>query len=169
MPTSAAAAMALAQIARLVSIGLIQTPGSPRSLVGEPMLQQEEVGWPEAEHHERVAVEAVSYSAPAWQPQVLAHGQGRDVAHAAPVQVGRCGMMNGVGASPVVVGGQRQHPDHPPDPVVRAAPAEERAVTTVVLDHEYADKEAGRRHGQKQGKPVAEPEACPGEQPEAGE
>ena len=64
--------------------------------------------------------------------------------------------MHRVGMAPEIVRRQREYADHPTDPVVGAAPAEERAVAAIVLDHEQADEEARRRNGQEEDEPVAD-------------
>ena len=63
--------------------------------------------------------------------------------------------MGGVGAAPVIIGGQRQDAEDAADPVVGLAVGEERAVAAIVLDHEQADKKAGGRDDQDQAPPLA--------------
>ena len=74
--------------------------------------------------------------------------------------------MDGVRAPPEIVGRQRQHADHAPDPVVGETMAEECAMTAIVLDHEQAHEKAGGRHRKQQAKPVAKIERCPHQKPE---
>ena len=71
-------------------------------------------------------------------------------AEAAPVEIAGCGVMQRVIVTPEAVGRQRQHADDPPDPVVGKAVAEERAVATVVLDHEQSQQKPCRRHREKE-------------------
>jgi hypothetical protein len=78
-------------------------------------------------------------------------------------------MMHRVGVAPEIIGREGQHAEHAADPVVQPLAAEERAVATVVLDHEQADEKTGGRYDQQQADPVAEMDAEPSEQPEGDE
>lgn len=78
-------------------------------------------------------------------------------------------MVDGVGAPPIGIRGQRQDPDRPAERVIGPASPEQRAVAAVVLDHEEANEEAGRRHRQQQGQPVAVRQAEEHEQPQGHE
>ena len=73
--------------------------------------------------------------------------------------------MQRVLVPPMAIRRQRQDTDDPSQPVVGAAPVKERAMAAIVLDHEQADQEAGRRHRQQQGQPVADAQAEPHRQP----
>ena len=73
--------------------------------------------------------------------------------------------MDIVTAPPEVIGRERQRADHPADPIVRAAIAEEGAMTAVVLNQEEAHKEAGGRHGDEQRYPIAKVQGDPHQDP----
>ena len=62
--------------------------------------------------------------------------------------------MNGVTPPPMIVGGQREHASNAADPMVGRGVAEERAVSTIVLDHEQAKEKSRRRKEKKSVKPV---------------
>ena len=74
--------------------------------------------------------------------------------------------MQRVLVPPMAIRRQRQDTDDPSQPVVGAATVKERAMAAIVLDHEQADQEAGRRHRQQQGQPVADAQAEPHRQPQ---
>src|SRR6478609_6519871 len=100
------------------------------------MLYDEQIGWANAEHNDRVPVHPVAQAIPSRPRQVLIHGQRVDVADPAAVKIARCRVMRRVGASPRIVWRERQHPDRAPDPVVGATTMEEGTVTAIMLDHE---------------------------------
>ena len=135
----------------------------------QAVLEHEQVERRHAEHDDRVALQAVESAAPRRQALVLAHGQGVDVAGAAPAEMAGGGVVHGMGAPPVAVGRERQHAQHPAEPVVGAPPAEERAVAAVVLDHEQAHEEARRRHREQQAEPVGIAEAEQHQEPQGHE
>ena len=135
----------------------------------QAVLEHEQVERRHAEHDDRVARHAVETAAPRRQALVLAHGQGVDVAGAAPAEMAGGGVVHGMGAPPVAVGRERQHAQHPAEPVVGAPPAEERAVAAVVLDHEQAHEEARRRHREQQAEPVGIAEAEQHQEPQGHE
>jgi hypothetical protein len=119
-----------------------------------PLHDEEGVERPDPEQHQGMPVEAVGQAPHPGQGQVFLDGQGGDLADAvAPVEIGRGGVVHGVGAPPVVVGSQGQHADEPADPVIGVAGGEIGAVAAIVLDHEQADQEEGRRHDHQQGRP----------------
>ena len=169
-PARAAASPTIAAMARLVDMALRHAaPERARPAGGSRCFSTNSKGGPTTEQDDRVAGQAVERPPPRRQPPVLAHGQRADVAHPAPVEVAGGGVVDGVGAPPVAVGREGHDPDRPAEPVVGAAPAEERAVPAVVLDHEQADEEARRRHRQQQGQPVAVAEAEPSREPQGRE
>lgn len=123
-------------------------PG-PGALTGEAarkaVLNQEEVGRSDAEHHEGMPVDAVLEAAPPAPILVFAHRQGVDVADAPGVEVADARMVDRVAAAPVVVGRLGEDAEQPPGPVIRPSPWKERAVPAVVLDHEQPHQERGRQ------------------------
>jgi hypothetical protein len=63
-------------------------------------------------------------------------------------------MMDGMGATPVIVGRESEDADDAAYPVVDAAPREQSAMTAVVLQDEKADQKARRRDRQQEAPPV---------------
>ena len=107
------------------------------------MLQEEEIGRAEAEHHQRMAIQAIAQPPPERARAVFLDGQRVDVADAAAVEIAGAGVMHGVGAAPHVIGRQRQHAGDAAEPVVGQPVAEEGAVAAIVLDQEQPHQEAG--------------------------
>ena len=132
------------------------------------MLQDEEIGGADAEHHDRVPVQAISKLTPSGQRQIFAHGQRVDVADAAAIEIARAGMVKSVGAPPEVIGVSVSTPMTRPTQSF-AAMTKKRPVAAIVLDHEEANEEAGGRHGEQQAKPIAGVESDPHQDPEEGE
>ena len=106
------------------------------------MLEDELVERAEAEHHDRVAVQAIAEAPQLALRQVLAHRQGLDVADFALAQVARGGVVDGVRSPPIPVGKERQYAEEVAQRLVPTAAGEERAMTAVVLKDEQADVEA---------------------------
>ena len=77
----------------------------------QPVLHEKQVGRAQAEHDERVAIEAIAELPPAGQREVLVHRQRVDIADAATFEVAGAGVVDGVAAPPSVVGRQRQRAD----------------------------------------------------------
>ena len=73
--------------------------------------------------------------------------------------------MEGVGASPEIIGRQRQDPKHATDPVIGLTIAKKSAVSAVMLDHEEANQEPCRRQRHEKSEPVAELECHPHQEP----
>src|SRR5438270_3579279 len=109
------------------------------------MLQHEHIDWAEAEHHGWMAIEPITQPSPPGQREIFAHRQRIDVAHAAAGEISRRRVMHRMRVAPEIVWRERQHPDNASDPVIEPAAAEERAMAAVMLDHEQADEETGRR------------------------
>jgi len=133
------------------------------------VLEHEQVEGPEAEHDDRVTLQAIESAAPRRQALVLAHGQRVDVARAPPVQMAGSGVVHGMGAPPVAVGREGQHAEHPAEPVVGAPPAKERAVAAVVLNHEQPHDEPGRGNREQQAEPVGVAQAEQHQEPQGHE
>ena len=119
----------------------------------QAVLEHEQVGGPDAEHHQRVAIEPVFEPAPARARQIFAHRQRVDIADAAALEIARGRMMNGMGSPPEIVRRQGQHAEHAADPIVRTLARKEGAMAAIVLDHEQAHEEAGGRNGDQQRDP----------------
>jgi len=79
------------------------------------MLHQEQVGRPDAEHHDRMAIEAVAEPPAPVQLKVLVDRQRIDVAEAAMIEVAGAGVVSGVGSLPVIVRRESQHAERAPD------------------------------------------------------
>ena len=133
------------------------------------MLQQEEIGRPEAEHHDRMAIEAVAQPLAPVERQILSDRQRHDVAQAAAVEIAGGGVMGRVGALPIVVGRQGDDAAHAADPVVERAVTKERAVTAIVLDEKQPHQESGRGQSQRQGQPIADMHQRPHRRPQRDE
>src|SRR4029079_12582032 len=133
------------------------------------MLNEEKESRTNTKHHNGIAVETIAEAPPTGQSEIFAHGQRVDVADAATLEIARARMMDGVAASPMVVGCQGQHTDDAPHPIVCPPMAEERAVAAVVLDHDQPHEKACCRHGDDQAEPIAETETCPHQDPQHNE
>ena len=75
----------------------------------QAMLQDEEIGRADAEHHQRMAVQAIAQPAPEGAGTVLVDGQRLDVADAAAVEIAGAGVVRGCGVAPHVVRREGQH------------------------------------------------------------
>ena len=113
-----------------------------------------------------VPVEAIAKPAPARQRKIFVDRQGFDIADAAPVEIARGGVVDGMGSPPEIVRRQCQHADGAPDPVIGEPVPEECAMTAIVLDHEETNKKTCGGNGQQQIKPVADVECEPHQQPQ---
>jgi hypothetical protein len=130
-------------------------------------VQEEDVSGTEAEHHQRMAVQAIAQPSPERARAVFLHGERLDIAQTAAVEIAGAGVMGGVGMAPDAVGREGQHAGNPAEPVVCQPMTEERAVPAIVLDGEEAHEETGGGDGQRQGQPVADVERRPGQGPKA--
>jgi len=96
---------------------------------------------------------------PGYYPPALmglrgSHPGSFEIAHAAFVEIARCAVMNGVRALPCVVRREREDADDAAHPIVRRAMAEERAVTAIVKNNEYASEKTSRQYCERQHQPV---------------
>ena len=98
---------------------------------------------PDAEHHERVAEEAVAEPLRPRQRVVLGDGQRRHVADAAPVEVAGGGVVDRMAVPPAVERREDDQPEGDAQPLVRALRRQERAVRAVVEEDVGAQQEAG--------------------------
>ena len=121
----------------------------------QPVPQHEQIGRTDPEHHDRMPVQPIGQPAPDRQRPIFAHRQRIDVAHAAAIEIARGRVMNGMGLPPEIVRRQRQHAEHPADPVVGEPLAEEGAMPAIMLDHEQPQQEARRHHGDRPAKPTS--------------
>ena len=141
-------------------------PAAAQESDRQAMLQQEQIGRSDAEHHQRVPVQAVADAAQARQSQIFAHRQGVDVSDSAPVEITGIGVVDGVGAAPEIVRRKGQHADDASNPVVGDSMTKECAMAAIVLDHEQPHQQAGGRHRQQQAEPISEVECRPHQGPE---
>ncbi len=77
--------------------------------------------------------------------------------------------MDVVCAAPEVMGRQRQHADDPSYPIIRACRGKKRTMAAIVLDHEQADEEGGRRDDEHKSGPIARAHRVPQQDPGRGE
>ena len=143
--------------------------GAAHRSARQPVLHEEQIGGTQPEHDDGVAVEPIAQPTPARQGEVLPHGQRVDIADAALLEIARAGVVDGVAATPGVVGRQRQRADDAAHPVVESSAAEESTMAAIVLDHEQADEEAGCRDRQQQAQPVAKAQSHPHQHPQSSE
>jgi hypothetical protein len=136
----------------------------------QTMLQQEQIGRADAEHHDRMPVQTIGQPAPGRPGPILVHSQRVDVANAAAVEIARGGVVSGVSLPPEVVRRQCQHTEHPADPVVCKTLTKEGAMPAIVLDHEQSQQEAGGEHGKRRkSPPVPEMNGGPRYRPQHGQ
>ena len=171
MPMNQISAPAISAMARLVAIVLSpRLPAAAHQSDRQSVLQDEQIGRADAEHHQRVPVQAIAQPAPDRAARrYSSHGQRVDVADAATVEIAGAGVVHGVGTPPEIIGRQRQHADDAADPVVCSALAEKGAVAAIVLDHEQPHQKSRGRHGEQKREPVAEIERRPHQNPERHE
>ena len=126
----------------------------PHHAERQSVLAEEDPGGADAEHHHRMTVEPVLRAAPPWQRAILADGERMDVAGSALVEIAGGGVMDGMGAAPVIVRREGEDADGAAGPVVGAAPREQSAMAAIVLQGEKPDQKSGRRDGQQKPPPV---------------
>src|SRR4029453_16674938 len=97
------------------------------------VLQHEHIDRTQAEHHQRVTVEPVGGPHQPGAGPVLLDREGVDRAQGAAVEIAGGGVVNGVGAAPVVVGRGGEHADDASGPGVGGGRTEEGGVSAVVL------------------------------------
>ena len=78
-------------------------------------------------------------------------------------------MVNGVGAPPIIRGGQRQDPQNAADPIIAFLVAKEGAMPAIMLDKEEPEQEGPRWDRQQKAEHVAIGEREPDEQPQGDE
>lgn len=133
----------------------------------QPILQNEQVGWTDTEHDEWISVDPIAKTMPEGERQIFVHRKSIDVADPASFKATGVSMMEGVGATPKVIGRQRQHPDYSAYPIVCYALAKERAMTAIVLNHEESHEKTRCRYRKRQREPpIAEMQRCPSQYPE---
>src|SRR6266545_8068033 len=114
------------------------------------MLQDEEIGRPEAEHHQRMAIQAIAQPAPEGAGTVLFDGERLDVAQAAAVEIAGGGVVRGMCVAPYAVRSEGQHAGDAAEPVVGRPVTEEGAVAAIMLDGEKPHEEAGSGYCKRQ-------------------
>src|SRR5438552_7279680 len=114
-------------------------------------------------------VQTIKDPTPSRPREKLTDGQRIDVAVAPVIEISRTRVMECVGSPPEIVRSERQDADGSADPIACKAAVKERPVTAVVLDHEEADEEACRGHGQQQANPIAVGNSRPPQSPDEKE
>src|SRR5258708_10213693 len=127
--------------------------------------QDEQISGTNAEHDNRVPIQAISKPTPSRERQILLHGQRADVTDPASVEIARTRVVDGVRAPPEVVWCQRQYTNDATHPIVRQPMVEEGAMSAIMLDHEESYEEARGGYGEQQTEPVTEGERCPHQEP----
>src|SRR5690606_30003417 len=89
------------------------------------LLQTEYPDRTKSEHHNWISIEAIQELVPTAQGLVLGHGQCRDVAKTALIEISSGRMMDSMGTPPVGIWRQGQDTNDPPGPVVTLAMGEE--------------------------------------------
>ena len=120
----------------------------------EPLHEDGRVDRPEAEHHERVPVGAVSGAEPPRLRPVLGDGEHRHVADEPTVEIAGGGVMDEVLVAPACERREHEQPERGAEPRVGAAARKERAVHAVVEHDVGAHEEPGRRDREQQHQPV---------------
>src|ERR1700720_1278348 len=69
-------------------------------------------------------------------------------------------------ASPEVIGCERHHADHAPNPIVCETVREESSMTAIVLDHEQSHEETRGWHREQHAEPIINIKGCPHQKPE---
>src|SRR5262249_31167746 len=101
----------------------------------QPKLQNEQIGGPDSEHHERMAVESIEKPAPAGKREIFTYGQRLDIADSAPLKIAGARVMKRVGAAPGIERRKWEDAERASEPVIRKAMPEEGAMSAIVLDH----------------------------------
>ena len=141
-------------------------PAAAHQAHRQPMLQKEQVGGADAEHDDRVPVQAIPEPAPSRQRQILAHGERVDVADAALIEVARTRVVDRVRAAPEIVRCQCQDAQDAAHPIIRQPMAKKGTMAAIMLNHEQAYQQARSRHRQQQTEPVAEIQRGPHQDPQ---
>ena len=135
----------------------------------QAVFQNEDIAGAKNKQHQRMAIEAVHQPAPPPARAVFFNRQRQDVAHAALVQIAVAGMVDRMGLTPNIIGGQCQHTQRTADPVLQFAVLEERRMAAVVLDAENAYQEHPVHHSKPKCQPRADRQRHPGQGPEQEE
>ena len=84
---------------------------------------------------------------------VFGHGQRRDVADPAFVEIAGRGVMRRMRTAPVIIWRQCEDAEDAASPVIRLSVGEERTMAAIMLDHEQAKQEACGRNDQHESPP----------------
>ena len=95
-----------------------------------------------------MSIESIARAARPRQGTILPDRQGVDIANTPLVEIARRGMVDGMGATPIVVGRESEDADNATCPVVDAAPSEQSTMTAIVLQDEKTNQEASGRNRQ---------------------
>ncbi len=127
---------------------------------GTPIGQHKHVCGPDAEHDERMAIQAVTPSLPARPREIFGDGQRIHVADTAAIEVAVCRMVNRMRLLPVRVRRQREDSKNPAEPVVRAAVREKGCMAAIMLDQKDPHEKAARDDRQRCDHPERVPSPC---------
>ena len=133
------------------------------------MFQQELIRRADSEKDDRISVNSIHQAAATVQREEFRHGQRIDIADAARIEIAGAGMVNGVGAPPVIIGGQRHHPENAADPIIAFPVAKESAMPAIMLDEEEPEQEGPCRYRQQEARHEAIGEREPDKQPQGNE
>ena len=111
---------------------------------------------PQPEHHDRVADQPVAQPAVPRQRLVLGDRERRDIPDAAPVQIARGSVMDGVLVTPALKGREHQQPASGAEPLVRPAPRQQAAVSAVVKQDVGTHQKAGGGHRHREHQPTGD-------------
>ena len=142
-------------------------PAAAHQADRQAILEKEQIGGADAEHHQRMPVELVHQPAPSRKRMIFAYCQRIHGADAAAVEIAGGGMVDGMDATPHVIRRQGDHTDDAADSVVCPPPGKEGAMTAVVLDQEQAHhKTSGRDSNEEASPPKAQRVSEPGRGPQ---
>ena len=108
----------------------------PRHGGRDPLLDEKHIKRGEAEKDDRVARQAIGKAPPARCFQIFLDGQRPYISGAAPVQIARSGVVNGVLPAPMPERRERQHTRDEADNIVRLPGRKKGAVSAIVEDDE---------------------------------
>ena len=125
------------------------------SIEREALRDEENIDRPQAEQHQRMAVEPVFEAAPKRQRLVFRQRQRVDIADAAPVKIAGAHVMLGMGMLPIVIGREREKAQGAAHPVISLPGGEQRQMPAIMLNHEQPHQKRRRGNGKGQRGPGA--------------
>jgi hypothetical protein len=116
--------------------------------------QQEVIEWADAEQNERMPVQPVSKPLKRWRSQVFLDRHGRDVTHAASIQIAGGNMVPGMTSAPVVKRSECQNAAEIPHVPVPARRREQGTMSTIVEQDEKTRQQTSRKHTKDKSYPI---------------